>query len=134
MTLHTKVARYATRPAFTLMEMLIVVAIIVALAGIGTFYILPQLNKSKEDTARIKAANVANALITYYKDHNGNWPNGVEALTGRDDSGGPYLQPDGIIDPWGKEYQANVSADNRFGGAKPEVFTTTPEGKVVGNW
>src|SRR5262249_50336667 len=134
MTLHTKIARHVSRRAFTLMEMLIVVAIIVALAGIGTFYILPQLNKSKEDTARVKATNVANALMTYYKDHNGTWPNSVEALTARDDYGGPYLQPDGILDPWGKEYHANVNADNRFSGAKPEVSTTTPDGKVIGNW
>ena len=52
MTLHTKPARHTTRRAFTLMEMLIVVAIIVILAGVGTFYILPQFNKAKEDTAR----------------------------------------------------------------------------------
>ena len=55
MTLHTKLARQANRRAFTLMEMLIVVAIIVILAGVGTFYILPQFNKAKEDTARIRA-------------------------------------------------------------------------------
>ena len=34
MTLHAKLARHNRRSAFTLMEMLIVVAIIVALAGI----------------------------------------------------------------------------------------------------
>ena len=47
MTLHTKLARQANRRAFTLMEMLIVVAIIVILAGVGTFYILPQFTNVK---------------------------------------------------------------------------------------
>ena len=46
--IHTRVA---TRAAFTLMEVLIVVAIIVVLAGVGTFYVLPLLSESKEKVA-----------------------------------------------------------------------------------
>ena len=55
MTLHTKLARHTSRRAFTLMEMLIVVAIIVALAGIGAFYVLPQLGKAKDKIAKANA-------------------------------------------------------------------------------
>ena len=64
MTLHTRIARHSARRAFTLMEMLIVVAIIVALAGVGAFYVLPQLNKSKENLAKAGAVNVEKALMS----------------------------------------------------------------------
>jgi len=52
MTLHKTVTRHAVRSAFTLMEILIVVAIIVALAGVGAFYVIPQLGKSNEKLAK----------------------------------------------------------------------------------
>ncbi|MBI1917870.1 MAG: type II secretion system protein GspG [Planctomycetes bacterium] len=133
MTLHTKLARHTPRRAFTLMEMLIVVAIIVILAGVGTFYILPQFGKAKEDTARIKAYNVAKALTAFYKDHDGNWPGSIEALTVKDEYGGPYIGAEGLTDPWGKTYQIDISGQNH-NGAEPDVFTTSPDGKVLGNW
>ncbi len=40
------------RAAFTLMEMLVVVAIIVALAGIGGFFLLGALEDAKVDVRR----------------------------------------------------------------------------------
>jgi len=133
MTLHTKLARHTSRRAFTLMEMLIVVAIIVILAGVGTFYILPQFNKAKEDTARIRASNVSKALQAYYKDHDGTWPSSIDALTVKDDHGGPYIGADGLQDPWGKVYTIDVSGPNH-NGAEPDVYTTSPYGKVLGNF
>jgi len=133
MTLHTKLARHTNRRAFTLMEMLIVVAIIVALAGIGAFYVLPQLGTSKEKIAKIKAENVAKALMTYKVDHNGSYPNDLNALTVKDDQGGPYIDAEGLLDPWGQQYQIDPSGA-RHNGAKPDVTTTNPEnGKQIGN-
>src|SRR5436190_10255602 len=133
MTLRNKVARQANRRAFTLMEMLIVVAIIVILAGVGTFYILPQFNKAREDTARIRASNVSKALQAYYKDHDGTWPTSIDALTVKDEHGGPYIGADGLQDPWGKVYTIDVSGPNH-NGAEPDVYTTSPDGKVLGNF
>jgi len=132
MTLHTKLARHANRRAFTLMEMLIVVAIIVILAGVGTFYILPQFNKAKKDTAKIKAHEVAKALKTYYTNH-GEFPTSLDALVNKDAVGGPYIAPDGLVDSWGKQYQIDVSGPNH-NGAEPDVYTTGPDGEILGNW
>src|SRR4051794_8258838 len=118
MTLRTRLTRRATRRAFTLMEMLIVVAIIVILAGVGTFYILPQFTKAKEDTARIRAYNVSKAMQAYYKDHD-TWPGDLSALPQKDDQGnGPYMGADGLLDPWGKQYQVDTSGQHH-NGAEP---------------
>jgi len=134
MTLHTKLARHTTRRAFTLMEMLIVVAIIVALAGIGAFYVLPQLKTSKEKIAKVGAVNVEKALTAYYTDHQA-YPNELILLSQRDEHGGPYIDPDGLSDPWGQPWAWDVSQNNHFGGAKPEVSTTSPEsGNAIRNW
>jgi general secretion pathway protein G len=133
MTLHTKLARHTLRRAFTLMEMLIVVAIIVALAGIGAFYVLPQLAKSKEKIAKVSAENVSKALEAYKVDH-GAYPNDIGALTVKDEAGGPYIAAEGLLDPWGNQYQIDASGPHH-NGAKPDVYTTSPEsGQIIGNW
>jgi prepilin-type N-terminal cleavage/methylation domain-containing protein len=136
MTLHKKVTRQAARSAFTLMEILIVVSIIVILAGIGTVALFPQLGKAKENEARIKAAQIAKAIGLYQTDHENTPPPSIDALLGKDDYGGPYLTDrDGIMDPWGKQYQIDPSGNRFHGGSgEPDVWTTTPQGKTVGNF
>ena len=47
--------RAARRVAFTLMEMLVVVAIIVVLAGIGGAYLMGQLERVKVNSATAQA-------------------------------------------------------------------------------
>jgi len=133
MTFRTKTTRHANRKAFTLMEMLIVVAIIVILAGVGTVYLLPQLQKSKEGIAKTGAVSLSNAIKMYATDHDGSFPNDISALTQKDDRGGPYIKPEGLLDPWNKQYQVDPSGQHN-NGAEPDVFTTSPDGKVIGNW
>jgi general secretion pathway protein G len=134
MTLHKKATRHALRSAFTLMEILIVVAIIVALAGVGAFYVIPQLGKSNEKIAKVKAEQIAKALQAYYADHDSTYPNDLMTLTTKDESGGPYLSRDDLLDPWGKQYQFNAAGPNN-GGGKPDVWTTAQDGgRQIGNW
>src|SRR4051812_32020820 len=133
MRLHTKLARHTSRRAFTLMEMLIFVAIIVALAGIGAFYVLPQLGTAKDRIAKTNAENVAKALMAYKLDHQ-SYPTDIGALCVKDEFGGPYISEDGLKDPWGQVYQIDVSGQHHSG-AKPDVSTTSPDsGKLIGNW
>jgi len=135
MTVTNKVPRQAARSAFTLMEMLIVVAIIVVLAGVGAYYLLPQLEKSKEDAAHLKAKEIEKAVTTFYTRYD-RWPS-LEELTqpvqtnsGTDRA---LMDPEGIVDPWGKAFTLDTSGPNHQGNA-PDIYTTAPSGKVVGNW
>src|SRR5438105_549994 len=83
----------ARRAAFTLMEMLVVVAIIVVLAGVGGAYLIGRLNDAKVDATKIRATEISQAVQSYFID-NGQWPNSLQDLlivnptTGRQ----PYLK------------------------------------------
>jgi general secretion pathway protein G len=117
------------RAAFTLMEMLIVVAIIVALAGLGGYYFLGQLGKSKEKIAESQVkTTLTQAVQSYYLDHS-RFPDNLQQLLGRDETGkGPYLtDSDAINDPWGQPYQYNPSGVTETGAAQPEIYTQSPE-------
>lgn len=132
MTLRSPLRRAATRRGFTLLEMLIVVAIIVALAGIGVVFVIPQFQKSQDGVAKTGAINIDRVLQMYYKDNN-SYPTDLSQLTIKTENGGPYIPADALVDPWGKQYQIDVTGPNN-NGAKPDVFTTNPQGVIIGNW
>jgi general secretion pathway protein G len=131
--------RLAVRAAFTLMELLVVMAIIVIIAGFGGYYVIGQLNESKVTQAKIKAKNVAKAVDTYYIDH-GTYPQQLDQLLQKSEIGkGPYLTSrEEILDPWNQPFQYDQSGQkNQQVGAviqTPDVFTTTPDGRTIGNW
>jgi general secretion pathway protein G len=121
------------RAAFTLMEMLVVVAIIVALASIGGFALFSALGEANEDVARMKAATISKACQAYQIKRNRN-PDSLDALLQKDDLGGPYIKTaEDLNDPWGKRFQYDQSGTHH-NGQEVDIFTTTPEGKTVGNW
>jgi prepilin-type N-terminal cleavage/methylation domain-containing protein len=124
-------ARVALRSGFTLLEILVVVAIIVVLAGVGAVYVLPQLEGAKEKIAKQKAAEIGNAAQMYYVNNNV-YPS-LQELTVPGADGKAIMSPEGILDPWGKPYTLDPSGQHN-GGNKPDVFTTSPSGKQIGNW
>lgn len=90
------------------------------------------LARVKADVARVKAGEVAKALMVYKIDHD-NWPADLTALTRRGEHGGPYISEEDLLDPWGNRYRFDP-AGPRNNGAKPDVYTTSPSGQVIGNW
>src|SRR6516225_672015 len=94
-----------TRSAFTLLEVLVVVAIIVMLAGVGGYYLLQRYEDSKVSRAKIDCEALSSA-IEQYKLNNDQYPNSVQQLSQQQPNGmSPLVPPDKIKDPWGKEYQ-----------------------------
>lgn len=95
---------------FTLLELLVVVAIIGLLAAfVGPRYV-SQIGKSETAAARAQIEALARALDAFRLD-TGHYPSsaqGLGALRERPASetkwNGPYLQKDVPADPWGKPY------------------------------
>lgn len=96
---------------FSLVEMLVVLAIIALVTTLVAPQILRYLGSARADTAQAQIRNIASALELYYID-NGGYPateEGLQALAIAPASAtgwnGPYLKgADKLADPWGKPY------------------------------
>jgi len=126
--------RVVRRTAFTLLEVLIVVAIIVVLAGVSSIYVFRYLEDAKEGAAKSGIKTIETACISYELKI-GSLPGSLNDLLQPPDGGKPYLQggAESITDPWGKQFQYDASG-GRNGGQKPDVWTTNKEGVMIGNW
>ena len=105
-----------SQSGFTLIEILIVVAIIGILAGLVVPKLLERPEEARRVKARIQIEQIQAALKLYYLD-NGSYPTteqGLEALIQKPPVGksvnkwrpGGYLEGDQVpVDPWGYPYQ-----------------------------
>jgi len=124
----------SARAAFTLMEMLVVVAIIVALAGMGGYYFMNQLKQSQMKTAHIQVkTTLTNAVQNYMIDHQ-QPPASLEMLAMPDQVNNipPYIAPEALRDPWGNQYQMNFESVN--GQGVPQIYTKAPDGTFIANF
>ncbi|MCS7045934.1 MAG: type II secretion system protein GspG [Gemmataceae bacterium] len=143
MTLRTWQSRrnLVVRAAFTLMELLVVMAIIVIIAGFGGYYVLGQLDRAKVNGAIQKARAIVQAAETYKVDH-GDYPQDLSQLLVKDEEGrGPYLKSrEDLLDPWGRPFQydpngTQTMAANQTQARVIDVFTVVPgENRTIGNW
>jgi general secretion pathway protein G len=126
-------AQRQTRRAFTLMEMLVVVAIIVMLAGIGGYYFVQAQEDAKKGTAKAQTKVLTQACEAYRLNH-GQWPPSLAVLLQQDEEGGPYLKSaDALIDPWKQQYSYNAQGPNNSS-RQPDIWATSPNGQQIGNW
>lgn len=125
--------RAADRAAFTLLEVLIVAAIIVVLAGASTLFYMRYLEDSKVMRAKADVKTIEKAAEAYEIKF-GSRPDSLQQLVSPPDGGKPYIEADQMKDPWNKDYQYDASGGHS-GGAHPDVWTTTPDGATtVGSW
>src|SRR2546430_188386 len=93
--------RQVRRSAFTLLEILVVVAIIVMLAGVGGYYIMQQYDQSKVNTAKIEAKGLAQQVEIFKTKHDRlpNMPS-LQELSQNIDGVPPLVPADKLKDPF----------------------------------
>jgi general secretion pathway protein G len=108
----TKAKRYqgqafSANPGFTLIEILVVMAIIGMLAVMVAPNIFNQQAGAQRDAALSQISSLEAALDAYRLDV-GEYPDSLEGLiendSGRAAWNGPYLRREVPMDPWGNEY------------------------------
>ncbi len=128
--------RLRRQRGYSLLELLVVLAILGLIIAIAAPRVIGYFEASKAKAAKIQIANISTAL-DLYKLSNNSYPTeqqGLIALVEKPDSvatwDGPYLtRADGINDPWGKPYNykvpglhgafdvSSLGADGKEGGA-----------------
>jgi general secretion pathway protein G len=123
-----------TRHGFTLMELLVVVAILVVLAAVAVPSYFTYVEYSRRQAAATSARALGNAVDTYHA-ATGNWPQSLQELTQKSPTGiGATLRPEQLMDPWGHPYQYMPPPSQHNGENNCDVFTTAPDGAQIGNW
>ena len=101
----------STRRGFTLVEMLVVIAIIGMLATLAVKNIVPALEGSRITTAEAGCATLKEACVTYQMKHK-KFPSSLDQLTEGDD---PILDNDkALYDPWDNKYEMEMKGKNRI--------------------
>jgi general secretion pathway protein G len=120
------------RSAFTLVEVLVVMAIIVILAGTAVVGTMKFLENAKENNDESRMRNIITACKAVNLKSGGDyWPQDVMELVTPTDGGRSYLdggQAD-TINPWGSPYQ--LSLQETPAGPKMFVISTRPNGATI---
>ena len=142
--LSTKQSSRNRSGGFTLMELLVVLAILGLLAGLVGPQVLNQLGGAKSKTAKIQIKDLEQSLEMYKLDV-GRYPStdeGLSALVAKPAGvvgwNGPYLKSDVPLDPWNREYQYRFPGEH----AEIDIYTYGQNGAAggdgedadVGNW
>ncbi len=130
------------KSGFTLMEILLVMALLGGLVVLGFNQVGRMLDDGNADIARIFVNDTMKASLFRYRIDNGRYPNTEEGLnalltapSGASNWKGPYM--DAVPkDPWGKEYQY-ISPGKKNPGSY-DVYSHAGDGVEsdddIGNW
>jgi len=122
------------RAAFTLMEVLVVVAILVVLAGIGVA-VFRYMDTAREGAAKVGVVNLEKAVMAYYLDHQNNFPDSLSVLAVPSEGKAAYVEMKDLRDPWNREYVYDHSQMSPTG--KPLVMSqgaNPGQSKPIRNW
>src|SRR5262249_18710746 len=134
MVLRKREIQKVVRQGFTLMEVLVVVAIILILASLGGYYLLGQVDEARKSAAKTQVRTLTQQAEPS-KLNNFDTPPNLRPLTEKDRGGGPPLlkSQEALMDPWGREYGYDPSGQKN-GGTQPDIWSGGPSGsELIGN-
>src|SRR6516164_1211806 len=91
------------RRGFTLMEVMVVAAILVILAGVGSIALFGYLEQAKEQAAKATLHKIEEAAMTW-KLKKGNFPDNLQVLAQPDGNAPALLEVTDLVDPWNNPY------------------------------
>ena len=126
--------RRSVRDAFTLVEVLVVMAIIVILAGVATVGVMKYLDTAKENVDESRMRNLVQAYKTYNISITGGdgWPSDPsELIVPLSGSRAAILDGgyDAIVNPWGNAYTVQIV--DTASGPSPYVTSIRPYGTMT---
>ena len=121
---------------FTLVELLVVLAILGLLAVLAAPQVIRQLGSAKIEAAQIQIEKLG-GVLDLYRLEVGVYPSvgeGLTALVDRPGSvenwNGPYLKNrDSLVDPWGRSYQYRFPGEH----GEYDLWTLGADGKLGGD-
>ena len=129
---NTRSAREVVRAGFTLMEVMVVVAIILVLAGVGGVVYMRHLDDANMSRAKIDLKSLTSA-VEMYKSRYQKFPDQLADLAKQQPNGGAsYITEDALYDPWGQPYVYEPTALHSLT-HKPRISCQTPSGPIS-NW
>jgi general secretion pathway protein G len=126
----TALRRANRRSGFTLLEVLVVVAILVILSTVAVVATSRYLEDARKNRAQLQCKSLETVIQSYYLNpQSGNqYPESLQQLL-QPPFGGTSLLKNGesdLIDPWGKPYQVQFTT-GPDGAQMPLVHTTAPD-------
>jgi general secretion pathway protein G len=124
------------RSGFTLLEVLLVLAILGVIAAMVVPQLLGRQKQANIDASRFSIASLESALDNYAVDHDGEYPQtnpGLEVLIvpQQDDPKwrGPYLKNSNDLpkDAWGNPFQYEYPGKNQRVGDKADIWSWGPD-------
>jgi len=114
-----KTANELAKQGFTLIEILVVVAIIGLLGAVAVPAYMKNLEESRVTTAQALIKNIEDACQMYKMKHSG-YPKDLSALTEPQGDEEPYLDGE-AVDPWGRD----INYENK--GKKIHIWSLGPD-------
>lgn len=127
--------KQSKRAAFTLLEIMVVAAIILILAGAGAVVLPRFINDARINRAKLDVKTLSTAVMAYQVKF-GDFPTSLNELAEiQRDQGLAYIEKSALTDPWNHLYDYNPGMLHPKTGT-PRISSQGPPGQTVliTNW